>query len=239
MAACARSASWAMTSSDAIAGGDRSRGRRPRPRAAGAPPRRPSADARRAARRPPPRARTRRRASSALRGASGRRSVNVLPTPGALDDADLAAEQARDLAADRQARARCRRTCATSCRRPAGRPRRSARASRRGSRRRCRSPRTRACRPAAAAIRSVTEPRWVNLTALESRLRRICCRRCSSVTIAAGSRVVALDREASGPSPRRPGGTRGRRRRAGRRARAGRRGGPSCPPRPWTGRGCR
>ena len=50
-------------------------------------------------------------------------------------------------------------------------------------------------RPAPGRSRSVTEPLSVNLTALESRLRRICCSRCASVTIAGGRSGRDLDPE--------------------------------------------
>ena len=52
-------------------------------------------------------------------------------------------------------------------------------------------------------------------------------------------RAGDLDREARGPSPRRPAGTCARRSRARRRARRRRRARPSSRPRPSTGRGCR
>ena len=92
---------------------------------------------------------------------------------------------------------------------------------------------------AAGAIRSVTAPASVNFTALDSRLRRICCSRWASVMIVGGrssgrldprSQALLLGLRARTPARRsRALGERGPRRR--RR--------PSGPPRSWTGRGCR
>ena len=58
-------------------------------------------------------------------GPTGRKTVNVLPSPGVLTNGDLAAEQADELAADRETETRCRRRGARSCRRPARTLRRS------------------------------------------------------------------------------------------------------------------
>ena len=65
---------------------------------------------------------------------------NVLPLPGSLSAADLAAHHLDQLAADRQARARCRRSGAWSSCRPARRTRRAARRARGRCRCRCRAP---------------------------------------------------------------------------------------------------
>ena len=86
---------------------------------------------------------------------------------------------------------------ATTCRAPA-----SAGTSKRG------------VRPAPARSRSVTAPVSVNLTALESRLRRICCSRWASVTIAGGRSASSVDREVAAPSPRPAARTPARRSRA-------------------------
>ena len=138
--------------------------------------------------------------------------MNVLPLPGHARDLDLAAEQAGDLAADRQAQAGAAVARGWWCRRPAGRPRRSARSlsaampmpvslhreghhlARPGA-----APLHRSrVRPAGADAAASPPPRSVNLNALESRFFRICCSRCSSVTIVSGrssaSSTVKLER---------------------------------------------
>ncbi len=91
----------------------------------------------------------------------------------------------------------------------------------------------------AGAIRSVTAPLSVNFTALESRLRRICCK---PLRVGDHRRRQVLARPvpgSPGPSPRPAARTPARRSRAARRSgsRSARR--PSGPPRSWTGRGCR
>ena len=119
---------------------------------------------------------------------------------------------------------RCRRTCATSCRRPAGRPRRSSDSLSSGMP----TPVSMTEKPIVAVgssradVQRRPSPVWVNLNALESRLRSTCCRRCSSVTSAAGSAWSRSMRELERASARPPAGTRARRPRRGRPAPAAR-----------------
>ena len=92
----------------------------------------------------------------------------------------------------------------------------------------------------ARPICSVTLPASVNLTALDSRLRRICCSRWASVVISRGQLRRRPRRAAPGPSPRPAApnacSTYGAHLGELDRRRARR---PSGRPRSWTGRGCR
>ena len=210
---------------------------------------------RRRAARPRPRAPRARAASSGVLVAlrRGRRRVGQqegersTPSPSVLVHPDLAAEQARDLAADRQPEARA---AVAAARRAVGllegledQPQLvlgdADAGVGDGEGDRVRPAAAVAARRSAPTV-SRTLPFSVNLSALESRLRSTWATRCSSVTIASGDAVGDLDRRTRGPSARRP-GRNARSRPASmlgdverRRVRP-----PSCPPRPWTGRGCR
>ena len=99
-ATCSRSSAAAASSASSSAGGAAAGG-------ASAPARPRTAPARR----------RRRLAGAGGSTYAGSSSVNALPSPGVLRDADLAAEQARDLAADRQAEAGA---AVAAARRPVG-----------------------------------------------------------------------------------------------------------------------
>ena len=94
--------------------------------------------------------------------------------------------------------------------------------------------------PRARPMRSLTRPRLGELDRVRQQvaqhLARAACRRSRSI---AGRSVVELDARTRGPSPRRPGGTSGRRSRAGSRTAPDRPRRPSCRTRSSRDRGSR
>ena len=125
--------------------------------------------------------------------------MNVLPLPGELTQADLAAEQPGDLAADRQAQARAAVLAAGAAVGLLERLEDDLLLVRRDADAGVATPRTPA--PSAARFRSSfsglqpsragstvseTRPWWVNLKALESRFLMTCWSRLASVKIACG-----------------------------------------------------